>query len=482
MFKDAILGIAIIFVLGLNVNLLVVKIRARSRISDLTWVKQVLAHVIWLSATAILVFQAFSGAQYQTMTIPMALLGLTLGLMCFGLMQPLEEKIIPTAIESKLVTMLSIIGLLIALAAGAFWYFRENWVTALIMMISVVILADAQWPLMMAKWVQMRVVNWLGSAGVHVHNPASVARFRGMSDIIVDQIGILTTADDVTVRQAFSEDGTIDLPTLTETLHNVSRTGGQSFSEAVIRAMAQGEAQVGDDALQVRLMQPEYARAENVVSLESYNKRISQHRCFVYVICQGKLLGGVYYDSEPVWGVLSLNELARRGYFNIIVATCEPVFTGDHWQDVAPRVQAMPWAEVGEYFSHNELTGKRKVVVVSNQQHPLPTPDAIRVGTGRHEADVTINDIDQLHEIYDASNEIWQSCFITMVIWSVLVIGAWVIGMGMQSLLMPLWFVPPILAVIVRFVMTGIVAALLHTEVTTSGEYSNSNAGRSENS
>jgi hypothetical protein len=89
---------------------------------------------------------------------------------------------------------------------------------------------------------------------------------------------------------------------------------------------------------------------------------------------------------------------------------------------------------------------------------------------GSRSGDVSITQVDQLGDLFNATRQIRRINYIYLFIWGAMAMLAWVLAMGMQSLLLPFWFVPPIIAVVFRLIMTALVAAMLNSERPTTTE------------
>ena len=186
-------GIAALFVAIVDVRMVMQAYQQKKQENLTTLWVPVIGQSLWFATVAWLYKIAVPGDFLRTMTLPLALAGLTLILLSLGLLQRRERAIPLDKAMQQNTRRLTWVTVVLAIYAVLFFGLTINWQSGLTVAAAVLIIVDPRWSAFWAGWRRFRILRALAADGITFQNPHALDNVRHVKDVVVEKTGILTS-------------------------------------------------------------------------------------------------------------------------------------------------------------------------------------------------------------------------------------------------------------------------------------------------
>ena len=413
----------------------------------------------------------------QTMTLPMLFLGMALMMTSLGLLQKETLSVIVNEPMKKTARRLNIATVFLAVYALLFFGLTASWVYGLTIMISVLVIADANWPALWAGWHREKSLEGLPTQGINFRDVRVIEKLHKVSTIVTEKRGILTD-DHITIHSILSLDdrySDFDILGLATGILALEPTSGLSqaivqyaedhtifpstASEPEIVPGAGVRGVVFNERFAV-LSAAETLAEDYVIDEDALTTYKNLGNSVSYVVDDLQVIGVITFGDTLSKSLISLNDFFVKRHLSAKLAS------GDTFGATAPLAKLMP--SLTEVYSDltpvekqeqvDKWLAQENTMFVTNQDNLPENSSAITVAVNRPDlnADIHVKEIADLKKFWATADRLVQINK-KMLRWSSLpVIILLFLAAGLGIFISPWLYISPIIAVIIRCIMSYI--------------------------
>lgn len=410
-----------------------------------------------------------------TMTLPMLFLGMSFMMGSLGVLQRETLSIIVNEPMKKTTHRLNIMTVFLAIYALLFFGLTASWVYGLTIMVSVLIIADANWPALWAGWHRETSLDDLPAQGINFKDVRVIEKLHNVSTIVTEKRGVLTH-DSVTVHSILSLDerySDFDILGLATGILALEPKSG--LSQAIIKyaedhtifpsTASEPEIVFGAGVRGVvfnerfAVLSASQTLAEGyAVDEEALATYKSLGNSVSYVVDKLQVIGVITFGDTLSKSLISLNDFFIKRHLSVKIAS------GDTVGATAPLKKMMSsltdiksdLTPENKQAQLDEWLANKNTMFVTNQDNLPEDTDAITVAVNRPDlnADIHVEKMTDLKKFWATADRLIQIDK-KMLRWASLpVIILLLLAAGLGIFISPWLYISPIIAVIIRYVMS----------------------------
>ncbi|MBJ7631128.1 ATPase P [Weissella confusa] len=477
-------AIATVFVIVVDVRMGMQAWRQRQEEGLTTLWVPIIGQTLWLATTAWIYKQPVAGDFLQTMTLPVMLAGLTILLLTFGLLQRRERAIPLDDVMKQATRRLTWLVVVLAIYALIFFGLTLNWQSGLTVATSVLLVVDPRWPAFWAGWRRFRILRALAMEGVTFQNPHALDEVRDVDHAIVEKSGLLTS-DDVTVTSVMSLDDRYSdfdilgiVTGLVEPVNDVLSKNILTFAEerGVYPSSASEVELIPNAGIQGVILNEHFAVVSaTFVLANDYTvdedvlatyKELGNS--VSYVVDSIQVVGVMTFGTSLSKAVLPIDRFFRERGITTYIATADTSGSvrqltklmgtlSEPMTDLTPEEKAAKQAE---------LVNDGESMLITNQVVPEGVTPMLTVAVGKDDmiADVHVRTMTDLPKLWDTTDALLGADTKVLLWTSVVVLLIVLIAAGLGIFVTPWLFVAPIVATIIRLVLSLTLRAVVAPE------------------
>jgi cation transport ATPase len=438
---------------------------------------------VWFVVLVWLLFAPAKGVFVQTMTLPIMLLGWAGLMVTLGIMQRRERVI---ALDTPGITSakrLQMIAVVIAIYAALFYGLTVNWQSGLTVAVAVFIVFDPRWPAMWAAWRRFNILRDLAELGMTFQNPHVLDNISKVTDIVIEKNGILTTGD-VNIRSISSLDdrySDFDILGITSGLL-------QNFDNPLSDAIMQYARNYGvypSDATEPELVplvgvkgvinnepfsivSANYAAANYAINDTTLEALIDLGNSVSYIVDGVQVVGILSFATHYDVSLMSFDRFFNQRGIKFHVFSADTRGSVEGLQKVMSTLATVETDLPADdkLAKQAEFLQTENTILVTNQAVPEGVTDAmvISIGDNLEFADVKMPNIDILHELWNTADSLSRNDHRVLNWATILSVVLILLAGGIGVFITPLLFIAPIIAVIIRLILSLTLAQVVATD------------------
>lgn len=452
----------------------------RSVLGGTSLIASLVLQFVWLLAVGyLLLVRPMRQLILATMTLPLYLVGVFVLAIALGIMQNQLGQIKITSPQTHSLQRWNYIIMLFCLYALIFFGLTTNWITGVTIAIATGLIVDPAWTAQTAGAYRQWVFNGLARKGVVLKdNQDLITDLRKVKNVVIEKSGLLTSPG-VLIRTVQSyDDRYSDFDILGIATGLVSDKGNRDYrSPLAIAIKAYADAK-GVFASQVS--EPEYlpeigvrgvinnqrfafvsatyAKGRYDINERHFGQINALGNSVSYVVEGERVIGVVAFHAPANYSIMTLDKffLARGMQLHVISAD-----TRGSVEEVTQIMNSVVEAEANmapadKLAKYQELLAVENTILITNQETTGDLPNALVIGVGDapQNPDIKIWAIEDLPSLWDASDQMLHADRTVMYRIAILNLVLLVLAAGLGILLVNWFFIAPIIAVIVRLIVT----------------------------
>jgi cation transport ATPase len=411
--------------------------------------------------------------------------GLAILYTSMGLLQRRERVIPMDEVQLRSVVRMTWVTVILAVYALLFFGITVNIQSGLTLALSVILIADPRWPSLWAGFRRFNILRDLSNQGVDFQNPRAIDAVADIKDLVIEKNGILSTQDDVRIHMVQSMDQRYSDFDIVGVAAGLMRNFPDEILADAITNFAQENGVYPSDA-----SEPERTDFESVrgviynerfaiisvpVALRDYQIDERQLKLMAdlgnslaYVVDGQEAIGVIVYSATADFQAMPFDRfMGERGLVGHVMSTDMNLAT-HKMTDLLPNIMTVATELLPDekVQAQAQWANTSHSMLVTNQDIPDEVRPAISVAMGERPgwADIRLDDLAKFPLLWQTNDRLQGADKGILTRTSIFVILLIILGTGMTMFINPLLFLPPVLAVTIRLVVSFTVASVVSSK------------------
>lgn len=470
-----IFGIAAVMVVYTDDRMIKQALYQQKQLRVVTLWLPILGQTIWYLAVLWIYLTNMTGYTVLTMTLPILFLGMALLLISLGALQKETLSIILNAPMKRTAHRLNITTMFLAIYALLFFGLTTNWIYGLTTMASVLLITDANWPALWSGWHREQSLEKLATNGVNFKNARVIEKLPQVTTIITEKSGILTD-NHMTVHSILSLDkrySDFDILGIATGLLSMNETSALSKSilqyaenHGVFPSTASEPEIIDGAGIKGVILNESFAvlSAAEVVA-EGYDVDLNALETYKmlgnsvsYVVDSLQVIGVITFGDTLNKALLSLDRFFTTRHLGVKIASGDTIGATMQLSNIMTSLDEVKsdLTPAEKTVQQEQWTSQTNTMFVTNQDN-LPTQtDTITVAVDRPDinADIHVANVADLEKLWATADRLIQIDKRMLSLASLPIIILLLLAAGLGIFISPWLYVAPVLAVIIRCVMS----------------------------